>query len=180
MILTECAKNSPYFVGMKPRCCYLKISTPWPCLSPYPTAPPPPGHVLSWCFNFHSNGLKSVNTIQIIPYQGNPQEWVIKTTSTPWCGRGLDWIQYPLVLSSSNGTLVSQNKCYSYSYYIYVPIISLQEMIHRLLKHASTPADKVSSMADKFTLYSGHDNTLTPLLLALGMKIEHWPPFASR
>lgn len=31
----------------------------------------------------------------------------------------------------------------------------------------------------KFFLYSGHDTTLIPLMCALGIESESWPPFAS-
>ena len=53
-------------------------------------------------------------------------------------------------------------------------------MINRLLRQATVRPDNIRSMEDRFTIYSGHDNTLSPLLLALGLQLDHWPPFASR
>ena len=37
-----------------------------------------------------------------------------------------------------------------------------------------------ATTSDKFTLYSGHDNSILPLLTALGYRVPQWPPYASR
>lgn len=46
----------------------------------------------------------------------------------------------------------------------------------RLQRH-SLPDNRVQ---DEISVYSGHDTTLTPLLLALELPVDQWPPFASR
>ena len=37
-----------------------------------------------------------------------------------------------------------------------------------------------SSVQEKITVYSGHDSTILPLILALELPVNQWPPFASR
>lgn len=37
-----------------------------------------------------------------------------------------------------------------------------------------------SSIQHRFSLFSGHDNTIVPLLLALELPVNQWPSFASR
>ena len=49
-------------------------------------------------------------------------------------------------------------------------------MVTKLSRHSTHP----NPIKDKITVYSGHDATLRPLLLALRLPLTHWPPYASR
>lgn len=51
----------------------------------------------------------------------------------------------------------------------------LQDIVLRLRRQA-----KGEQNGDKVTIYSGHDNTIIPLLLSLGYRMPTWPPYASR
>ena len=68
--------------------------------------------------------------------------------------------------------LLSGHADYKYSLLISNPI--LREIAHSML-NTTNNLTKI-----KFTLYSGHDSTMTPLAKALGIHDGHWPPFGSR
>ena len=73
--------------------------------------------------------------------------------------------------SKSNSTYVSDKERLKSMLHVH-PL--LQEIAYRLLNITR----KISS--PKFVLYSGHDKTLTPLAIALGVHDGKWPPYASR
>lgn len=74
--------------------------------------------------------------------------------------------------------IINELKSNNDSTYIEAATLKLYPVLHEIATHMNNL--RSSTFAPRFVLYSGHDVTLTPLLLLFGLHDGKWPPYASR